>query len=41
MDDIDRVYYTVMGEVEEDHAVPGVGNAFSPGSECDRAYQEA
>ena len=40
MDYIDRVYYTVMGEMEESDAVPGVESAFLPGSVCDRAYEQ-
>ena len=39
MDYVDQVYYTVMGEMEDHSAIPGVENAFTPGSACDRAYE--
>lgn len=33
------IYYTLLGELEDKAAVPGVENAFEPGSLCDWEYQ--
>ncbi len=41
MDFYDKIYYTLIGQMEEDAAIPGVPNAFAPGSECDQAYLRA
>lgn len=34
----DEIYYSLIGEMAEDSALPWVPNAFSPGSECEQAY---
>ena len=34
----DEIYYSLVGEMAEDSALPWVPNAFSPGSECEQAY---
>lgn len=34
----DEIYYSLIGEMAEDTALPWVPNAFSPGSECEQAY---
>lgn len=34
----DEIYYSLIGEMAEDSALPWVSNAFSPGSECEQAY---
>ena len=34
------IYATLIGVIDEKHRVPGVENAFAPGSYCDRRYQE-
>lgn len=39
MDYIDRVYYTLLGELDAEAAISGVENAFAPGSLCDREYE--
>ncbi len=38
MDFYDEIYYSLIGELEEGAALPWVGNAFGPGSECEQAY---
>ncbi len=38
MDFYDEIYYSLIGELEEGAALPWVGNAFAPGSECEQAY---
>ncbi len=38
MDLYDQIYYSLIGELTEDAALPWVENAFAPGSECDAAY---
>ena len=37
---IDMVYQTVIGEMEDGCALPGVEDSFAPGSICDRAYDQ-
>lgn len=32
------VYYTLLGEMKEEHRVPDVENAFAPESECAENY---
>ena len=39
MDTFETVYYFLLGEMEDGYALDWVENAFSPGSECDRAYR--
>ena len=39
MDYYDKVYYSLIGELEPEEALPIIPNAFAPGSECDRAYK--
>ena len=34
------IYATLIGVIDEKHRVPGVENAFAPGSYCDRRYQD-
>ena len=34
------VYYTLLGELEENYALPVVENAYAPGGECDHLYIE-
>lgn len=34
------IYFTVLGELASEYAVPGVENAYAPGGECDRLYNE-
>ena len=34
------VYYTLCGELCEEHAVPGIENAYAEGSACDVLYNE-
>lgn len=34
------IYATLIGVTDEEHRVPGVENAFAPGSYCDRRYQD-
>lgn len=34
------VYYTLLGELVEPYALPGVENAYAPGGECNRLYTE-
>ncbi len=38
MDFYDEIYYSLIGELEADTALPWVPNAFSPDSDCDNAY---
>ena len=35
MDIIDEVYYTLLGQLIPEAALPWVENAFAPGSDCD------
>ena len=37
---LEDVYLTLCGELVEEACVPGVENAFSPGSLCDREYRK-
>lgn len=37
---IENIYNTLIGVMNEEHCVPGVENLFAEGSECDRAYSE-
>ncbi len=39
MDYYDRIYYSLIGQLEEEAALPIVPNAFAVGSDCDRAYE--
>ena len=34
------IYATLIGVIDEKHRIAGVENAFTPGSDCDRRYQE-
>ncbi len=34
----DEIYYSLIGEMAEDSALPWIPNAFSPGGECEQAY---
>lgn len=36
----DLVYDTLCGDLQGEHAVPGVEDAFAVGSECTRLYDE-
>ncbi len=38
MDCYDKIYYSLIGELNEGEAREGIPNAFAPGSECDCAY---
>lgn len=38
---VEDIYMTLCGEIEGEHAVLGVENAYESGSECDRLYNEA
>lgn len=38
MDFYDEIYYSLIGELTEEAALPWVPNAFAPGSECEQAY---
>lgn len=38
MDFYDQIYYSLIGELEEEAALPWVDNAFAPGSVCEAAY---
>ncbi len=40
MDFYDQIYYSLIGELEEDATLLWVENAFAPGSECDEAYTQ-
>lgn len=35
---LEDIYYTLCGELIDEARVPGVENAFAPGSLCDREY---
>ena len=35
------VYFTLIGEMSPPYALPGIENAYIPGGECDRLYNEA
>ena len=37
----DDIYFTLLGEVHGENAVPGVPNAYFEGGKCDHLYQEA
>ena len=37
---VEDVYYTLIGEMEDAFCVPGVENLFFEGSECEIAYDE-
>ena len=39
-DQIEKVYYTLIGMLNEEHCVSSVENLFTEGSECERAYDE-
>lgn len=34
------VYYTLLGELTEDFALPAIENAYTPGGECDQLYTQ-
>ena len=34
------IYATLIGVIDEKHRVPGIENAFAPGSYCDRRYED-
>ena len=34
------IYATLIGVMEEKNRIPGVENAFAPGSYCDKCYEE-
>ena len=38
--DFEDIYFTLLGELASEYAVPGVENAYIPGGECDRLYNE-
>lgn len=38
MDYYDKIYYSLIGELDEESALPIVPNLFAPGSACDQAY---
>ena len=38
MDYYDNIYYSLIGELDEESALPIVPNLFAPGSACDQAY---
>lgn len=38
---VEDIYMTLCGEIEGEHAVPGVANAYAVGSACTRLYNEA
>ena len=37
---IENIYYTLIGQMQEEFCVPGIENLFVDGSECDLAYHE-
>ena len=37
---IENIYYTLIGQMQEEFCVPGIENLFVDGSECDLAYDE-
>ena len=39
-DQIENIYDTLIGQMQEDYCVPGVENLFADGSECELAYDE-
>lgn len=39
MDHYDKLYYSLIGLLEDQAALPAVPNLFAPGSLCDTAYQ--
>ena len=39
MDYYDKIYFSLIGELDEENALPIVPNLFAPGSICDKAYQ--
>lgn len=39
MDYYDKIYYSLIGELEGEDSLPIVPNLFAPGSVCDRAYE--
>ena len=40
MEMIERVYDTLMGNLTDEHQIPGIENAFSPGKPCDVLYSQ-
>lgn len=38
MDNLDEIYYTLIGELAPSEELFWVSNAFAPGSDCDKAY---
>lgn len=38
MDYYDKIYYSLIGELDEESALPIVPNLFAPGSACNQAY---
>ena len=38
MDYYDKIYFSLIGELDEENALPIVPNLFAPGSACDQAY---
>ncbi len=39
MDVYDEIYYSLLGELTEEAALPWVPNAFAPSGECAEAYE--
>ena len=37
---IENIFYTLLGQMQEEYCVPGVENLFAEGSECEQAYDE-
>lgn len=37
---IENIYNTLIGVINEEYCVPGVENLFAEGGECDRAYEQ-
>ena len=37
---IENVYYTLIGQLQEEYCVPGVENLFTEDSECEQAYEQ-
>ena len=40
MTEFEQIYGTLLGELLPEYAVPGIEDAFAPGSFCDKKYAE-